>query len=57
MSKEISYGDLVYGFEGPTSSINFGKYGGPIYISGHMIKWWKNITTSRGRAKILFKKW
>ena len=36
MSKEISYGNLVYDFEGPTPSINFGKYGGPMYIYGHM---------------------
>ena len=36
MSKEISYDNLVYDFKGPTSSINFGKYGGPMYIYGHM---------------------
>ena len=36
MSKEISYGNLVYDFEGPTPSINFGKYGGPMSIYGHM---------------------
>ena len=36
MSKEISHGDLVYDFKDPTSSINFGKYGGPVYIYGHM---------------------
>ena len=36
MSKEISYDDLVYGFKGPTPSINIGKYGGPMYIYGHM---------------------
>ena len=36
MSKEISHGDLVYDFKGPTSSINFGKYGGPVNIYGHM---------------------
>ena len=36
MSREISYVNLVYDFKGPTPSINFGKYGGPMYIYGHM---------------------
>ena len=36
MSKEISYDGLVYDFKGPTASINFGKYGCPMYIYGHM---------------------
>ena len=36
MSKEISHGDLVYDFKGPTASINFGKYGSTTYIYGHM---------------------
>ena len=36
MSKEISHNDLVYNFKGPTASINFAKYGGPIYIYDHM---------------------
>ena len=36
MSKEISHGDLVYYFKGPTPSINFVKYGSPMYIHGHM---------------------
>ena len=36
MSKEISYGNLVYDFKGPTPSINLGKYGSPMYIFGHM---------------------
>ena len=31
MSKEISYGNLVYDFKGPTPSINFAIFGGPIY--------------------------
>ena len=35
MSKEISYGDLVYDFKGPFHSTNFGKYGGPMYVYGH----------------------
>ena len=36
ISKEISHGDLVYDFKGPTPSINFRKYGGPMYIYRHM---------------------
>ena len=36
MSKEISHSDLVYDFKGPTPSVNFGYYGGPMYIYGHM---------------------
>ena len=36
MSKEINHGNLVYGFKGPTPSINFGKYGGPMYIYSHV---------------------
>ena len=36
MSKKISHSDLVYDFKGPTASINFGKYWGPMYIYGHM---------------------
>ena len=51
ISKEICHGDLVYDFKGPTPSINFGKYGGPMYIYGHMKNDKKNITTSRGKAK------
>ena len=36
MSKKISHGNLVYDFKGPTPSINFGKYGGSIYIYDHV---------------------
>ena len=36
MSKEISHGDLVSDFKDPTASINFDKYGCPMYIYGHM---------------------
>ena len=35
MSKEISYGDLVYDFKGPFHSTNFGKYWGPMHVYGH----------------------
>ena len=31
MSKEISHSDLVYDSKGPTPSMNFGKYGDPVY--------------------------
>ena len=36
ISKEISHSNLVYDFKGPTPSINFGKYGGPMYIYQQM---------------------
>ena len=31
ISNEISYGNLVYDFKGPTTSINFAIFGGPMY--------------------------
>ena len=31
MSREINYNNLVYNLNGPTSSINFTKFGGPMY--------------------------
>ena len=36
MSNKIDYGQLIYNFKGPTRLINFGKFGGPIYIYNHM---------------------
>ena len=36
MRKEISRDDLFYDFKGSTDSINFCKYGGPVYVYGHM---------------------
>ena len=32
ISKEIIHSDLVYDFKGTAPSINFGRYGGPMYI-------------------------
>ena len=31
MSRESDYKNLVYGFNGPTSSISFSKFAGPMY--------------------------
>ena len=31
MSREINYSNLVYDFKGPTPSINFAMFGGPMY--------------------------
>ena len=31
ISKDISYSNLVYDFKGPTASINFAIFGGPMY--------------------------
>ena len=56
MSKEISHANLVYDFKDPTPLINFGKYGSPMHIYVHMKNGEKNITTSRGRAKIFLKR-
>ena len=36
MSDKIDFDRLIYNFKGPTSSINFGKFSGPMYICGHM---------------------
>ena len=55
MSKEISHGDLGYDFKGPTASINFGKYGGPMYIYGHM-KMVKKRYNKQRKSKKNFKK-
>ena len=60
MNDKIDFGNLIDNFTGPTSSINFGKFGGPMYIYGHIKKvtilqqverfWkrikWKNIRKS-----------
>ena len=56
MSKEISHGDLVYDFKDPTSSINFGKYGGPVYIYGHMKNGKKALQQVEEEQKKKFKK-
>ena len=36
MSDKIDFDNLIYNFKGLTSSINCGKFGGPMYIYGHM---------------------
>ena len=36
MRDKIDFDRLIYNFKGLTSSINFGKFGGPMYIYGHM---------------------
>ena len=36
MRDKIDFDRLIYNFKGPTSLINFGKFGGPMYIYGHM---------------------
>ena len=56
MSKEISHGDLVYDFKDPTSSIIFGKYGGPVYIYGHMKNGKKALQQVEEEQKKKFKK-
>ena len=36
MREKIDFSNLTYNFKGQTASINFGKFGGPMYIYGHM---------------------
>ena len=36
MRDKIDFNNLIDNFKIPTSSINFGKFGGPMYIYGHM---------------------
>ena len=36
MRDKNDFDRLIYNFKGPTSLINFGKFGGPMYIYGHM---------------------
>ena len=36
MSDKFDFDNLIYIFKWPTSSINFGKFGGLVYIYGHM---------------------
>ena len=36
MRDKIDFDRLIYNFKGLTSSINFGKFDGPMYIYGHM---------------------
>ena len=36
MIDKIDFSNLTYNFKGQTASINFGKFGGPMYIYGHM---------------------
>ena len=36
MRDKIDFDRLIYNFKGPTSSINFDKFGGPMYIYDHM---------------------
>ena len=35
MRDEIDFNNLTYSFKGPTSSVNFGKFGDPMYIYCH----------------------
>ena len=38
MSKKIDFDRLIYNFKDPTASINFGKFGGSMYVYGHIKK-------------------
>ena len=32
VTKKITFNNAIYIFKGPTSSINFGRFGGPVYL-------------------------
>ena len=34
MRDKIDFSNLIYDFKGKTASVNFGKFGGPVYIYG-----------------------
>ena len=53
MSREVNYSNLVYDFKGRTPSIICAIFGGPVYTYNQLKK---NITTSRGIAKIFLKR-
>ena len=36
MSKKVNYKSLICDFKGPTSSISFSKFGGPMYTYGKL---------------------
>ena len=36
MRNKIDFNNLTDNFKGQTTSINFGAFGGPMYIYGHM---------------------
>ena len=35
MSDKIDFNNIIYGFKGPNSSINFGRFKGPMYLYNH----------------------
>ena len=37
--KKVNYKSSIYYFKGPTSSINFSKFGGPMYTYEKIKKW------------------
>ena len=43
MSKEIDYTNFVYDFKGPTSSIGFTDFRGPIYTYDQLKKGYKTL--------------
>ena len=36
MRDKIDFNNLTFNFKGQTASINFGKFGGPMYVYGHI---------------------
>ena len=55
MSREINYNNLVYDFKGPTSSISFTKFGGPMYTYDQLKKDDKTLKQVEKKKQINFK--
>ena len=49
MSSEINLNILIFHFKGPSPSICFTEFGGPMYTYNQLQKWWQNIMTGRRR--------
>ena len=55
MSREINYNNLVYDFKGPTSSISFTKFGGPMYTYDQLKMDDKTLKQVEKKKQINFK--
>ena len=51
MRDKIDFSNLTYNFKGQTASINFGKFGNPMYIYGHMKNGDTTLPTSRKNSR------
>ena len=56
MSRKINYSNLVYDFKGPTPSINFTIFGGPMYTYNQLEKGEKTLQQVEEEQKYFLKK-